>query len=73
MPRLKVRAGIQQVDGVTKEPLANAKFKVTDNNGKVIGNSNGEYTTNSKGEILINNIVPGNYVITEIQAPETTL
>lgn len=60
---------ITKVDSITGKPLANAKFKITDNNGKVVGNSTGEYTTDSKGEILISNITPGDYIVTEIQAP----
>lgn len=61
---------ISKVDGITGEPLANAKFKVIDNYGKVVGNTTGEFITDRKGEILIPNVAPGSYIATEIQAPE---
>ncbi len=33
--------GIKKMDSITKEPLADAIFKVTDSKGKVVGTSNG--------------------------------
>lgn len=54
----------------TKKPLAGAKFKVTTADGTVVGNANGEFITDSNGEILIPNVKPDSYVVTEIQAPE---
>jgi len=60
---------ITKIDALTGEPLANARFKVTDAAGAVVGNTTGEYTTDSRGEILIPNVKPGSYVVTEIQAP----
>ena len=35
-----------------------------------MGNANGEFITDSNGEILIPNVKPDSYVVTEIQAPE---
>ena len=60
---------ITKVDTITKKPLANARFKVTDSSGAVVGNTNGEYVTNASGEIIIPNVKPGSYVVTEIEAP----
>lgn len=61
---------ITKVDALTNKPLSNATFQVTTGNGTVVGNSNGMYTTNSDGEILIPNLKPGSYVVTERIAPE---
>lgn len=61
---------ITKVDAVTNKPLSNAKFKVTTGDGTLVGNNNGEYITNSNGEILIPNLKPDSYVITETEAPE---
>ena len=60
---------IVKVDGLTGTPLAGTRFKVTDDSGAVVSNSNGEYVTDSRGEILIPNVKPGAYIVTEIQAP----
>ena len=60
---------ITKTDADTKKPLANAKFKVTTADGTVVGNANGEFITDSNGEILIPNVRPDSYVVTEIQAP----
>lgn len=61
---------ITKVDALTNKPLSNASFQVTTGDGTVVGNSNGMYTTNSDGEILIPNLKPGSYVVTERIAPE---
>lgn len=61
---------ISKVDAITGKPLADARFKVTDSTGAVAGNTNGEYTSDKNGEILIENLKPGAYVVTEIEAPE---
>ncbi|MDR1320300.1 MAG: Cys-Gln thioester bond-forming surface protein [Gracilibacteraceae bacterium] len=60
---------IAKTDALTGEPLAGARFKVTDGTGAVIGNTNGEYVTGVGGEILILNVKPGAAVVTELQAP----
>jgi len=57
---------IKKIDAVTKEALAGVKFKVTDGGGKLIGNQQ-TYTTDAQGEILISNVEPGAYVITETE------
>ena len=61
---------ITKVDALTNKPLSNATFQVTTGDGTVVGNSNGMYTTNSDSEILIPNLKPGSYVVTERIAPE---
>ena len=61
---------ITKVDAVTNKPLSNAKFKVTTGDGTAVGTSNGVFTTNSNGEILIPNLKPDSYVVTETEAPE---
>ena len=60
---------ITKTDADTKQPLSGAKFKVTTADGTVVGNANGEFITDSNGEILIPNVKPDSYVVTEIQAP----
>ncbi len=62
--------GIKKMDSITKEPLADAVFKVTDSKGQVVGTSNGLFRTDEKGFIHIPNLTPGAYVVQEIQAPD---
>ncbi len=59
---------INKTDGDTKQPLAGAEFTVTTSSGAAVGN--GRYTTDADGNILIPNIAPGSYVVTEIKAPD---
>ena len=66
---------INKVDSVTKEPLAGAEFKITtlkgepvaDNEGKT--STNGLYKTDANGQIVLLNLQPGTYVVTETKAP----
>lgn len=60
---------ITKTDADTKKPLAGAKFKVITADGTIVGNASGEFMTDSNGEILIPNVRPDSYVVTEIQAP----
>ncbi len=62
--------GIKKMDSITKEPLADAIFKVTDSKGQVVGTSNGLFRTDEKGFIHIPNLKTGAYVVQEIQAPD---
>ena len=62
--------GIKKMDSITKEPLSNAIFKVTDSKGQVVGTSNGLFRTDEKGFIHIPNLNVGAYVVQEIQAPD---
>lgn len=57
---------IIKMDGDTKEPLADAKIRVSTVDNTLIG----EYRTNATGTITINGLLPGNYKVQEIQAPE---
>lgn len=57
---------IQKTDGETKQPLEGAEFKLTESNGAFVGN----YTTDANGEILIPNLKPGSYIVTETKAPD---
>lgn len=60
---------ISKVDAETNEPLTGATFKVTTSDGTVVGNDDGEFTTDNNGEILVPNLEPGSYVVTELRAP----
>ncbi len=60
---------VTKVDATTNKPLAGARFKVTTGDGTAAGNNNGEFTTNTNGEILVPNLKPGSYVVTELEAP----
>ncbi len=62
------KSGIQvkKVDSDTGEPLANAKFRITNVNGQ----SFGEYTTTRTGFINVPELDAGFYIIEETQAPE---
>ena len=60
---------IFKVDEVTKTPLPHAKFRIeqkTDTGDKLIGN----YVSDANGVIFLDNIQPGRYLITEVQAPD---
>lgn len=61
---------ITKLDSVTKEPLAGAIFKVTTDDGTVVGDDNGYYTTDVTGVIHIPNIVTDTYIVSEISAPD---
>ncbi len=61
---------IKKLDGVTKEPLANAEFKVTTSNGDVVGANKGIFTTNETGLITIPNLPKGSYIVKETKAPK---
>ena len=62
--------GIKKMDSITKEPLADTIFKVTDSKGQVVGTSNGLFRTDEKGFIHIPNLKTGAYVVQEIQATD---
>ena len=67
---------IEKRDSVTHEPLADATFRVTTSAGTVVDNaggavsSNGLYTTNASGQIVITDLQPDTYIVTEVEAPE---
>ena len=54
---------------VTSAPIPNGEFRVTNSAGAVVGTDNGHFWTNLQGEILIPNVVPDSYVITQLTVP----
>ncbi len=62
---------IKKIDSVTRAPLSDVRFFVTDSSGAVIGNGNGYYTTDSAGTILIENLDPGLTVIAKETAAKS--
>lgn len=62
---------IKKIDAITREPLSDVSFMVTESDGSVVGNSNGQYVTDSAGTILIEGIDPDTtLVVKEIRARE---
>ena len=62
---------IKKIDAVTREPLSDVEFMVTDSDGSVVGNSNGKFVTDSAGTILIEGIDPDTtLVVKEVRARE---
>ena len=55
---------------VTGQPLQGAEFRVTNSTGAVTGPANGLFVTNQQGEVLISNLPPDSYVVTETRAPD---
>ncbi len=63
-----VKPGIYLVklDSQTMEPLANAKFRIT----QVGGDFSQEYITDANGEIDLSGLNPGTYTVEELAAPD---
>lgn len=71
---------IEKRDSKTNELLPGAEFRVTTAAGCEVGQngvigdtnltSNGIFNTGADGKITITNVRPGNYIITEIKAPD---
>ena len=62
---------IKKIDAVTREPLSDVEFMVTESDGSVVGNSNGKFVTDSAGTILIEGIDPDTtLVVKEVRARE---
>ena len=71
---------IEKRDSKSNELLPGAEFRVTTAAGCEVGQngvigdtnltSNGIFTTGADGKITITNVRPGNYIITEIKAPD---
>jgi len=59
---------IKKMNSVTKEPLSDVLFKVTTDDGTVVGNSNGEFRTDENGYIRISGLAPDGYIVREVQA-----
>lgn len=62
----KTQIEIRKQDGDTKTPLKNAKFNLLDANKQILYS---ELSTNEQGIIEIDYLVPGNYFLEEIKAP----
>ncbi|EAD2799910.1 LPXTG cell wall anchor domain-containing protein [Listeria monocytogenes] len=56
---------LTKTDAETKAPLANATFKLVDENNNVTEN----LTTDASGKLEITNLVPGDYQLIETKAP----
>ena len=65
------KAGLEivKVDKDTGKALPNARYRVTQTDGTVLG----EYTTNNVGKINIQDLMPGWYEVQEISAPTNYL
>jgi len=62
---------IKKIDAITREPLSDVEFMVTESDGSVVGNSNGKFVTDSAGTILIEGIDPDTtLVVKEVRARE---
>ena len=63
-----VKPGIRlvKIDAETKEPLPNARFRVS----LVGGTYSQEFTTDASGEIDLTDLEPGSYICEELTAPE---
>ncbi|WP_299967138.1 SpaA isopeptide-forming pilin-related protein [uncultured Oscillibacter sp.] len=67
---------VEKYDKITKQPLADARFKIMyadgtllpDNEG--LTSSNGLYTTDQNGQIVLSKVQPGTLVVTEDKAPD---
>ena len=54
---------IKKIDSITKAPLSDVRFFVTDSDGSVVGSGNGYFTTDAAGTILIGDIKPGTTLV----------
>jgi uncharacterized surface anchored protein len=63
---------IQKLDSVSKSPIKNVTFRVTDSSGAVIGPNGGEYTTDAEGLINIGEDLPvgSTVIVQEIKCPD---
>ena len=57
---------IRKVDSVTGDPLAGAKFEISRSDGGFFL----QETSDENGMIVVSNLEPGSYVVTEIEAPD---
>lgn len=61
---------ITKLDKRTGEPLYGAVFKVTKDDGSVVGNANGRYRTDRHGTIHIYGLPTDTYIVQEVEAPD---
>ena len=61
---------ITKLDKRTGDALYGAVFKITTDEGTVVGNSNGRYTTDRNGQIHLTGLATDTYIVTEVTAPD---
>jgi len=61
---------ITKLNSETGEGVRGAVFKVTTDEGTVVGNKNGQYTTDANGTIHIYDLPTDTYIVKEISAPD---
>ena len=62
---------VKKVDAVTKAPISDVEFLVTDTNGNYIGNANGKFVTDNTGTFIVAGVAPDTaLVIKEVRAKE---
>lgn len=61
---------ITKLDKRTGDALYGAVFKITTDDGTVVGNANGRYTTDRNGQIHLTGLAIDTYIVTEVTAPE---
>ena len=76
----KGRLIIEKRDSTTNQLLPGAEFRVTTAAGCEVGQngvigdatatSAGLFRTNAEGKIVLTNLIPGNYIVTEVSAPD---
>ena len=57
---------IKKIDSLTKEPMEGVSFRVSEKDGRTIG----EFKTDAQGSILVDNLQPGWYTVREIDTLE---
>ena len=62
---------VKKVDSITKQPLSDVEFLVTDSKGNVVGDANGKFVTDSTGSFTVSGIDPGTtLIVKEIRAKD---
>ncbi|QBO36096.1 hypothetical protein EQG49_06315 [Periweissella cryptocerci] len=64
---------LMKTDAQTGKAVANAEFKLVDENGELATDASGKqlatFTTDKTGKIVVDNLLPGNYSFVEVKAP----
>ncbi len=64
---------IHKLDSITKKPLQGVQFKITTADGTFVSDkggklsSNGLYFTDENGQIVLSDLAPNTYIVTEVQ------
>ena len=62
---------VKKVDSITKQPLSDVEFSVTDSKGNVVGDANGKFVTDSTGSFTVSGIDPSTtLIVKEIRAKD---